>query len=72
MVLTYDAYNETLEIQKEKEDNLASMEEQFQSMRSQMQMLTSSLDMMDQSSKNAFARQLYTKGLDKKDEFTGK
>jgi hypothetical protein len=41
MVLTYDAYSDTLENQKQKEDKLANMEEQFNSMRSQMQALIS-------------------------------
>jgi len=72
MVLTYDAYNETLEGQKEKEDKLSVMEEQFNSMQSQMQTLISSLATMDQSNKNAFARQLFDKGVYKKDELTDK
>ena len=72
MVLTYDSYNETLEDQKQKEDKLASMEEQFISMRSQMQALISSMAAMDQSSKNAFARQLFTNGAYKRDEFSEK
>ncbi|PWU79312.1 MAG: hypothetical protein DLM72_17990 [Candidatus Nitrosopolaris wilkensis] len=72
MVLTYDAYTETLENQKQKEDKLATMEEQFNSMQSQMQTLISSLATMDQSNKNAFARQLFDKGVYKKDELTDK
>ena len=43
MVLTYDAYNETLEIQKEKEDRLTIIEKQFNTMQSQIQSLLSSL-----------------------------
>ena len=37
MVLTSDAYNETVESQKEKEDKLIVMEERFNVMQSQMQ-----------------------------------
>ena len=36
MVLTYDAYSETVESQKEKEDKLNVMEERFNLMQSQM------------------------------------
>jgi hypothetical protein len=43
MVLTYDAYNETLENQKEKEDKLSAMEKQFNVMQSQMQALITAL-----------------------------
>ena len=31
MVLTYDAYSETLEVQKEKEDRVTKMEKQMES-----------------------------------------
>src|SRR5207248_2624966 len=62
IVLTYDAYNETLEKQKEKDDKLTVMEERFNSMQSQMQSLISALGNMDQSTKNAFAKQLFENG----------
>ena len=39
MVLTYDAYNETIEEQKKKEDKLAVMEDKFNAMQSQIQSL---------------------------------
>jgi hypothetical protein len=63
MVLTYDAYTETLENQKEKEDKLNVMEEQFNSMQSQMQSLIAALGNMDQSTKNTFAKQLFSRGI---------
>jgi integrase len=63
MVLTYDAYNETLENQKEKEDKLTAMEERFNSMQSQMQSLITTLGSMDQSTKNTFAKQLFENGV---------
>jgi hypothetical protein len=43
MVLTYDAYSETLESEKQKEDRLTMMEEQFNTMQSQLQTLIKSL-----------------------------
>jgi integrase len=52
IVLTYDAYNETLESQKEKEDKLAGMEERFNAMESQMHSLIAAIGSMDQLSKN--------------------
>ena len=67
MVLTYDAYSETLENQKEKEDKLNVMEEQFNSMQSQMQSLIAALGNMDQSTKNTFAKQLFSSGIYKRD-----
>ena len=63
MVLTYDAYSETLEDQKEKEDKLTIMEERFNSMQSQMQSLITALGSMDQSTKNTFAKQLFENGV---------
>jgi predicted amidophosphoribosyltransferase len=63
MVLTYDAYNETLENQKEKEDKLTSMEKRFSAMQSQVDMLISTLGTMDQSSKNELAKKMFENGL---------
>jgi hypothetical protein len=63
MVLTYDAYNETLDNQKEKDDKLTIMEERFNSMQSQMQSLITTLGSMDQSTKNTFAKQLFENGV---------
>jgi TolA-binding protein len=60
MVLTYDAYNETLEIQKEKEDRLTIIEKQFNTMQSQIQSLLSSLgSIQDQNQVNQMAKTLY-------------
>ena len=50
MVLTYDAYNETLENQKEKEDDLNILKEQVAT-------LVSAFGNMDQSGKEMFAKQ---------------
>lgn len=43
MVLTYDAYSETLENQKVKEDKLNVMEERFNLMQSQMRTVITAL-----------------------------
>jgi hypothetical protein len=43
MVLTYDAYNETLESEKGKDDKLTLMEKQLNLMQNQFQMLISTL-----------------------------
>jgi hypothetical protein len=63
MVLTYDAYNETLEDQKQKEDKVAVMEERFNSIQSQMQTLITALGSMNQSDKNMVAKQLVRSGV---------
>jgi len=68
MVLTYDAYSETLEHQKEKEDKFSIMEERFNSMQSQMQRLITALGSMDQSTKNTFAKQLFENGVYKNED----
>jgi integrase/recombinase XerD len=68
MVLTYDAYNETVESQKEKEDKLNVMEERFNLMQSQMQSLIIAVGNMDQSTKNNFAKQLFTNGVYKNEK----
>jgi hypothetical protein len=60
LVLSYDAYNETLEEQKMKEDKLAVMEDRFNAMQSQMQALINALanlrnqDQIDQTAKLLF------------------
>jgi hypothetical protein len=63
MVLTYDAYNETLENEKEKEDKLTVMEKQFSAMQSQVQALISTLGTMEQSTKNDLAKKLFENGI---------
>ena len=47
MVLTYDAYNETLEIQKQKEESFNTMEKQVNLMQSQLQNLILTLGNMN-------------------------
>jgi integrase len=63
MVLTYDAYNETLDEQKKKEDKLAVIEGQFNTMQSQMRTLITALGNMDGKNKVEFAKQLYQSGI---------
>lgn len=63
MVLTYDAYNETLEIQKQKEDHINAMEKQVNLMQSQLQNLITSLDNMNGNDKNIFAKELFHSGV---------
>jgi hypothetical protein len=63
MVLTYDAYNETLDEQKKKEDKLTVIEGQFNTMQSQMHALITALGNMDGKNKVEFAKQLYQSGV---------
>ena len=68
MVLTYDAYSEALEIQKEKEDRLATIEKQFNTMQSQIQSVLSSLsNIRDQNQVNQMAKTLYNSNILKKE-----
>ena len=63
MVLTYDAYNETLEIQKQKEASFNTMEQQVNLMQSQLQNLILTLGNMNGDSKNNFAKELFRCGV---------
>jgi integrase/recombinase XerD len=56
MVLTYDAYNETLEDQKKKEDDVNVLKQQ-------MYTIISTLESLDIGSKNKVADQLIRKGM---------
>jgi integrase/recombinase XerD len=60
LVLSYDAYNETLEEQKKKEDKLAVMEDKFNAMQSQIQALVLALSSLkDQNQVNQTVQMLY-------------
>jgi hypothetical protein len=64
MVLTYDAYNETLEGQKQKEDQLNTVQSQLDSMQSQIQSLMSAFsNMKEQPQVDNTAKMLYSSGL---------
>jgi hypothetical protein len=69
IVLTYDAYNETLQEQKEKEDNLLQMEEKFNVMQSQMQTVLSVLSSIKtQEGKQEIAKELILNGIYKNEK----
>jgi integrase/recombinase XerD len=63
MILTYDAYNETLENQKKKEESFNAMEKQVNFIQSQLQNLISALGNMNGNKKISFARELYQSGI---------
>ncbi|HET7283354.1 MAG TPA: site-specific integrase [Nitrososphaeraceae archaeon] len=64
MVLTYDAYNETLESEKQKDDKLTLMENTVNKMQSQMQSLISAFsNIRDQTQVDGMAKTLYGSGL---------
>ena len=64
MVLTYDAYNETLEDQKQKEDQLNTVQSQLDSMQSQIQSLMSAFSTMkEQPQVDSMAKTLYRSGI---------
>jgi hypothetical protein len=67
MVLTYDAYSETLESEKQKEDRLSVLEKQMQSLVSTLSKLTG------QGQVNTVAQTLYSFDILKEgDEGTAK
>jgi integrase len=64
MVLTYDAYNETLEGQKQKDDQLNAVQSQLDSMQSQIQSLMSAFSTMkEQPQVDSMAKTLYSSGI---------
>ncbi|MPZ07041.1 MAG: tyrosine-type recombinase/integrase [Nitrososphaeraceae archaeon] len=64
IVLTYDAYNETLQEQKEKEDKLLQMEEKFNLMQSQIRTLMSVFgSLKNQNDIDTMAKQLFQSGI---------
>jgi integrase/recombinase XerD len=64
MVSMYDAYNETIESEKLKDDKLTTMEKRFNEMQSQMQSLVSNLSKLtEQGQVNTVAQNLYSSGI---------
>jgi hypothetical protein len=76
VLMTYNAYTETLEDQKEKEDELQTIKEQFNNMQSQLQTLITALgsirdqtqitalgSIRDQTQINQTAQILYKSGI---------
>jgi integrase len=64
LVLSYDAYNETLEEQKKKEDKLTVIEHKFNTMQSQMKALITTLaNLKDQGQIDQTAKILYESGI---------
>jgi integrase/recombinase XerD len=67
MIMSFEDYQEALQSQKEKEDELKTMKDQFNTMQSQIQSLISALGNMNQSTKNTLAKQLFSSGIYEKD-----
>jgi integrase len=64
MVLTYDAYNETLEGQKQKDDKITSLENTVSTIQGQIQSLISAFsNMKEQPQVDNMAKTLYSSGL---------
>jgi hypothetical protein len=66
MVLTYDAYNETLEGQKQKEDQLNAVQSQLNVMSSQIHSLMSAFSSMKEQPQivvDSMAKTLYSSGI---------
>jgi integrase/recombinase XerD len=64
MVLTYDAYNETLESEKQKQDRLTSVEEQLSSTQHMIQQLITGLGKItDQQQLNTLAQSMFSSGI---------
>jgi hypothetical protein len=69
MVLTYDAYSETLEAEKQKEDKLSVMEEKFNNMQLMIEkLIIASTQVQDQQQFNVTAQSLFMSGILKSEE----
>jgi hypothetical protein len=63
MIMSFEGYQEALESQSKKEDELKVMKEQFNAMQSQMQTLLSILGSTSQEGKQEITKQLIENGL---------
>jgi hypothetical protein len=64
MIMSFDGYQEALESQKQKEDELSTMKQQFNTMQSQLQALIAALaSTKDQNQVNHTAEMLYKAGI---------
>jgi integrase/recombinase XerD len=63
MIMSYEGYQEALESQSKKEDELKLMKEQFNTMQSQMQALITAIGTIDRPGKKEIAKQLIGKGM---------
>jgi integrase len=63
MIMSYEGYQEALESQSKKEDELKEMKVQFNTMQSQMQELITALSTIDRPGKRQIAKQLIEKGV---------
>ena len=64
MVLTYDAYDETLESEKKKQDRLAEVEAQLNNTQQMLQHLITSLeDTANQQQINIMAKSMFSRGI---------
>jgi hypothetical protein len=58
MIMSYEGYQEALESQKHKEDEISTMKQQFNSMQSQLQTLMSAIGHISDLGKQEIAKQL--------------
>jgi len=64
MIMSFEGYQEALESQKAKEDQLKTMSEQFNTIQSQMQtLLTAVANIKDQNRVNEFSKTLFDSGI---------
>ena len=64
MIMSFEGYQEALESQNKKEDELKEMKEQFTLMQSQIQTLVTAIgNMQDQNQVNNMAKTMYDSGI---------
>lgn len=69
MVLTYDAYSETLESEKQKEDKLTLIEERFNNMQLMIEkLITATAQIENRQQFSAIAQSLFMSGMLKTEE----
>jgi hypothetical protein len=69
MVLTYDAYSETLDSEREKEDKLTVMEERFNNMQLMIEkLIIATAQVENRQQFNAIAQSMFISGMIKSEE----
>jgi methyl-accepting chemotaxis protein len=67
MIMSYEGYQEALESQKQKEDELSTIKQQFNNMQSQLQTLMSAVGHISELGKKEIAKHLIEVGAYKQD-----
>ena len=63
MIMSFEGYQEALELQKQKEDKLSTMKQRFNNIQAQLQTLIYAIAHVSEPGKQEIAKQLIEKGM---------